>query len=117
MSAVQALIIEPGKLSRLEDIEPDLPTLNKLVGGWLEGVDIHQGWHAYINEEGKLRGMSANMAATLLCHTLGWPRGDVLVGTVVFLGTGRDGSEKAVPQAVIDTARGLELFTDEPAGE
>ena len=46
---------------------PDYDTLNKAVGGWLEGVPL-VGVTAYVNEEGKLMGLPVNALATRLAH-------------------------------------------------
>ena len=78
-------------------------------GGWLEGVSTGaDGWHGYCDEEGKLKGLDMNVAATAIARELGWRVDDVLCGPVIFLGdsgpTG-DGEEKDVPDVVLGAAR------------
>lgn len=93
----------------VENIDTDLQSLQKIVGGWIEAVSPVDGkWHAYVDEEGKIKdGMRFNPRATLLAHELGWPMGDIIYGPAVFLGDGRDGEEADVPGVVIATAKNM----------
>lgn len=50
-----------------DDKAPDYDTINAAVGGWLEGVPVRD-VTAYINEEGKLKGLPQNKTATALAH-------------------------------------------------
>ena len=103
---IRVLVIETSGAMTLRSIGPDLATFQKLVGGDLEAV-YGQGWALFCDENGKVFGREANATATLLAHSLGWGVGDVLVGSVVFLGVGSGGREGDVPQAVIEAARRL----------
>jgi hypothetical protein len=109
---MRALIVNaegPAGLTDLESADGD--ALRVLVGGWLEGVSTgSDGWHAYVNEEGKLLGLPVNLAATRLAIALGWPPADILVGNVVFLGDGAGGEEAAVPEVVVARAQDLGLI-------
>jgi hypothetical protein len=110
----RALVIEPTHTPRLTRIDAYLPALQDLVGGYIEGLGAPDAdWHAYCNEEGKIEGLPINRFATALAHALGWPVGDVLVGTVVFLGVGIAGNEADVPNYVIDAAERLIVGTIE----
>lgn len=113
MTTVRALVIPAGGSPEVKDLTPDLDTLKGLVGGWIEYVHAGTDWHAYCDEEGKLKGSPPNYSATRLAHHLGWPHGDVLVGDVVFLGksTTEPGEEGDVPQHVIDTWQNFLRFT------
>lgn len=82
------------------EVSTDLDGLQALVGGYIEAVSLTEG-HAYVNEEGKLMGLPVNALATDLAHAAGWPYGDVLCGTVVFLGDSPDGDEADVPPSLL----------------
>jgi hypothetical protein len=108
---IKVLVVKPDDPAEVMFITADLDTLSGLVGGYLEGVRGPHGWHAYINEEGKLHGLLPNLPATRLAVALGWPPVDVLVGNAVFLGDGAAGSESGVPDLVIGAAIQLGLLT------
>lgn len=85
----QAIVIEPNKAP----YEIELPTgegeslnkLQELVGGYIEGVDV-PGFHsaiALVNEEGKLRGLSTNLLATMILMP---PHTDYIAGTAIIIG-------------------------------
>lgn len=73
---------------------PDLRTLQKAVGGYIEPVNafLPEGMEAYVNEEGLLRGMRENPEGS---NAVNWPVGEIdalrglpienLVGPVVIL--------------------------------
>ncbi len=105
MTAIRALIVRHGEVLDTE-IGTDLDSLQTAVGGWIEGVSPVEGdWHAYCDEEGKLKGLPINHRATRLAHYLGWPEGDVLCGPVVFVGEYDDEGEITdVPRHVIEAA-------------
>ncbi len=96
MKPVNALIVHPDGSVNSGPVVPSLDVLQGIVGGYIEHISGH-GWHAYCDEEGKLTGKPVNLVATRLAHAHGWPVGDVLVGTVVFLGDGPAGTEADVP--------------------
>ena len=78
---MRAIIKEVGKLPKVEEIENELATMQGLVGGYIEAVSAGQGICLICNEEGKLNGLPPN-----------FPIGrDVIVGTAVFVGYGRNG--------------------------
>lgn len=96
-------MIRPDGVAEVVETRTDLASMRALIGGgWLEGVGatIESSWHAYCDEDGKNKGLPMNPVATVLAQRLGWPTGDVLCGTVVFLGT--DGPHEAdVPDEVL----------------
>jgi len=102
---ITVLIVPVEGAPRVETITPDLDTFKGLLdGGWLEGI-AGNGWTGYCDEEGKLKGLPINMAATMLAHAHGWPRGDLLCGPVVFMGpTDREGEDTTVPAFLSDAA-------------
>ena len=105
---VAALIIRPDGTAEVRDIEPDLRTLNDLVGGYLTAIrpstDEFGGWHAYLDEEGLPKGVAPNPAGTAFARSIGWAGPDpMLVGPIVFLGDA-DPDEADVPPEVVGAA-------------
>lgn len=78
---MRVIIKEVGKQPKVENINNDLETIQRLVGGYIEAVSAGQGICLVCNEEGKLNGLPPN-----------FPIGhDVIVGNAVFVGYGRSG--------------------------
>lgn len=106
MSKINVLIIPTHGPARVEEITPDLPTFQRIVGGYIEPIS-GDGWGAYCNEEGKINGLPVNGLASAIAYIIGWPSEDVLHGTVVFTGpVDADGDETSVPQSVLDAIEG-----------
>lgn len=85
---MRAIIAEPGKPARVEDIGNDLETLQTLVGGYIETVRLPlEGAVVIVNEEGKLMGLKENRTLVNLDRS----RVETLVGTIVIVGD--DGEE------------------------
>lgn len=95
-------------------ITPDLEHMQALVGGWLEAISgsthlinepgpgPYWHWTAYLDEEGKIKRLPVNRAATLFARAIGW-QGDTLVGPVVFMGPpNRDGEETDAPDWMLN---------------
>lgn len=78
---MKAIIKEVGKSAKVEDIKNDLETLQGLVGGYIEAVNMGQGVCLIVNEEGKLNNLPENFS---IAH-------GVIVGTAVFVAYGKDG--------------------------
>ena len=105
-----------GEIEIAEMPEPETEQadwLRQKVGGWLEGIKpwrrLAGDWFAYCDEEGKLKNYPLNHGATTLAREAGWLPGDVLCGTVVFVGV--NGTESAaVPEQLLRLAE--ELFGD-----
>ena len=104
---MRALVVEPDGTGRIVDTPGTAESIRELIGGgWLEGVSGSLGgdWHAYVDEEGKIKGLDPNYPATQIANSVGWPSGDFLVGSVVFLG--HEGPEEAdCPELIIEVAR------------
>lgn len=66
--------------------QPTYDDLVAIVGGWLEGVPI-EGVTAYVNEEGKLMGLSRNPVASQIAHADGaiYPN-DWIAGNMIVMG-------------------------------
>lgn len=78
---MKVIIKEVGESPRIEEIENTLQALQKLVGGYIETVTLHNDVVLICNEEGKLQGLPQNFGIG----------GDVIVGTAVFVSHNREG--------------------------
>jgi hypothetical protein len=104
---MKALVITSTGVTTVEDITPDLDTLQSLVGGYIEAAPTDGSVTVYVNEEGKVTGLPVNPEATRLYYKLApFMEGhDILVGTVVILGPVDDeGEETEVPASVLALA-------------
>lgn len=108
MSTITALIIPAERTEpvRTEQIVPDLATLQKLVGGYIERVPggpvagTDGRWHCYIDEEGKIKQRPANARATSLMRLAkGIFPWDHINGDLVLVGNGDDGEPTDSPDA------------------
>lgn len=86
------IVLKANGTKRVADFHnpPDLETLQKAVGGWIEKVPYFYQWEgqaaiAYCNEEGKLRRLPFNQNATAAWMAQFELCDDVLVGDVVVL--------------------------------
>ena len=61
---------------------------SQLDGGWIEGLRLSDDCFAYIDEEGKMKGLPFNAVATELCGRLqtGLGQGDFISGTMIVVG-------------------------------
>lgn len=109
MNKVRALVVKPSGVCELATVGTDnmLSELQKLVGGYIEGLNFGENARAYVNEEGKLEGLPYNQLATALCHIYNVGLiDDVIVGNLVILGMldengHHDGEEHDVPTSVV----------------
>lgn len=97
----------------LRDIDTRRPeAVSNALGGWLEGISLTDEAHAYLDEEGKMKGLPANIPAMMLCNQTPYSPsrfGDTLVGTVIIFGNGMRGEEGDVPQSILDLAQQVGL--------
>lgn len=98
---MKVVIKEPGYLPKEAQIENNLKALQNLVEGYIEHVNVNEDIGMIVNEEGKLRGLDPNFEF----------RGDMIVGTAVFVGYGEDGDFADVP------ATAPEIYYDVIPGE
>ena len=108
---MKALLVKVGS-AKAEQVETDgkLESLQKLVGGSIEYLPLPCGAHAYIDEEGKLKGKPMNSLAThLLCKewNIGLGAGDFIVGDLVILGDDGKGDEADAPAELIEQTKAL----------
>jgi hypothetical protein len=109
MSTVKAVVIENTGNAALVDLDTSLESLQAVIGGYLQIIQPmvpgYGKWHAYIDEEGKIKDRPRNFTADDIAVMLGWGgavAGDFIVGPMVLLGETPDGEEADVPQKVID---------------
>lgn len=106
MDDVKALVVTPeGDFSSLTIKRENYKVLNDLVGDWIEAI-YGTDWMAYLNEEGKLQGLPINLPATTIAISQGWHGGgDILVGTVVFVGRpDEEGFDTSAPERLLELA-------------
>ena len=109
---MKALLIKTGNTRpEVIDIDGEYQQLSDTVGGYIESLYIPTvpiGAHAYINEDGKMLGLSMNPFATIVGHELiGISPSDYIAGNMIVLGDGEDGEEADVPQTVVDSIMNL----------
>jgi len=101
----KALLIHEN--GRVENINyNDYKDLQKIVGGYIEGIYIGDGF-AYIDEEGKLKGKEINQLATKIWHEAAAKNkikiNDFIVGKMVLTGPANDeGMDTDIKQSTID---------------
>ena len=59
---INVVIFNPHKTPRITEIEDDLLEYQKIVGGYIEAVQIGNELTALVNEDGKMLGMSPNFS-------------------------------------------------------
>ena len=84
------------------EMDSDLASLQAAVGGYIQHLQMTRKVHAYIDEEGKMKGKAVNGMATMLCRKLeiGLMPGDMIVGDMFLFGTDHEGS-KDIPEDFI----------------
>lgn len=78
---------------------------SQLDGGWVEGLHLADDAFAYIDEEGKMKGLPYNSVATELCTRLktGLQQGDFISGTMIVFGQpDENGDETDCPDYIIE---------------
>lgn len=105
---ITALVVPvegPIRTETIETADTALDTLQKLVGGYIEPIDLPTGDTAFIDEEGKLKSYEINPRANdaLSGHLM---PGDFIVGTLVVVGPPDETGETTGPN--LETAQ--ELF-------
>lgn len=100
---MKALLITPNGI--VSDVTfNNLDDLQCYVGGYIQGFAFRNGF-AYINEEGKLKGMLLNTYATTVAHEYGAiSADDYIVGNMLIVGK-TDGNETDVPQNLVEEIR------------
>lgn len=73
-----------------KEIDNKLETLQELVGGYIEYVEIDYGVDMIINEEGKVMDLEYNLGATLLYRATHFGS-DYICGNVIIVRTNEQG--------------------------
>lgn len=80
-SKIEVLVVRVGEPAVVESHPNSLEAQQKLVGGYIEGVQLGDGVMMICNEEGKLTGLAPNFALP----------GDIVVGDVFFCRVDNEG--------------------------
>lgn len=99
MTDVKILYVTPGYGVEVRTVDSDdLTVFQQLVGGFIEAIYSDR-FTAFINEEGRLQGLPANVLASVLAARFGWMRAanEPLVGPVIFLGPGATDQGDVLP--------------------
>lgn len=83
MDKIRVLVKEPGKPAEVREIENTLKTMQAIVGGNIEALQITENVICYLNDEGKLLKLAPNFLNLL----------DVICGTAVFMRADEEGNE------------------------
>ena len=81
MELINAVIVPVGEKPYTEVISNDLKTMQEIVGGYIEVYPISNSLLVICDEEGKLKGKSANRAIGR----------ELIVGNFFIVGNGEDG--------------------------
>jgi hypothetical protein len=86
---MKAIVIRPGEQPEVKELNGPIGVKAELNGGWLEGLTFGPDAFAYIDEEGKPKGLPRNDLATQICaeHDVGLAEDDVIMGTLIIVGT------------------------------
>lgn len=112
MTNIRALLIQPGGIGALIDLDPQLAGIEEAVGGSLEVIrSVPDGWRAYCDKQSKTPDLDDNAVATMLVKGFGWNVWcDILCGPVLFVGETADGAEADVPEIIINEWKRLALY-------
>lgn len=89
------------------EIDNNLKTLQDIVGGYIQYVDISQdGLQMIVNEEGKILDLEYNLGATLLFNTTHLYN-DMILGNAIIVNTDDEGENKSITKEDIDTVKEL----------
>lgn len=77
----------------------DLKYLKDVVGGYIEAVYLTNGQVMFVNEEGKLKGLPINEAATIIIRSMGrfYPSNEYIAGDAIIV-TPEEAGEKDTPE-------------------
>ena len=88
----------------ISDVEmTDFKSFQTAVGGYVEVLQMTPEVHAFIDEEGKMKGKAINSMATMLCRKLdiGLMPGDTINGDMILVGTGPENEAIDIPDNFI----------------
>lgn len=100
-----------------KEIDNNLKTLQDIVGGYIQYVDISQdGLQMIVNEEGKIMDLEYNLGATLLYNTTHLYN-DMILGNAIIVNTDNEGENKSITKEDIDTVKELIVREFNKGGE
>jgi hypothetical protein len=114
MSTHVLVMLVDGTGAHVLRVAPTVDSFRSLIGGWLEAIHPINlptnvpPWHAYLDEEGKLKALPRNVPATRIAQAAGWAPIDILCGPVIFVGDGPPSDpsgESSVPAVLVTLAR------------
>ena len=92
---IQVVLCEPGKKARIATISNTLPSLQQIIGGYIEAVYPFDDPVAIIcNEEGKINGLELNRALRDESGRIF----DILAGTFLVVGLGEEDFASLTPE-------------------
>ncbi len=108
VTPIRALVIRPDESWEVIEVLPELDAMIAVVGGYLERVTCRMAAF-YLDEDGKTKAQPPNAAATVFARYcgLGLAPDDIMVGTVMVLGSAVSGVGDETPV----TDETLDLWT------
>lgn len=94
---MKVLIVKPGKLPELKEIDNTLETLQEIVDGYIECIYPWKDTIVICNEEGKIRNLRPNR----------FIKGDIIVGTFIIVGDDKMGDFRSLSEEEIKTYKKL----------
>ena len=110
---IRVIVITPGETYEtcgveVAEIDGSLESFQGLVGGYIESVPVNiAGCGAYVNEEGRLQRLAANVLASHICPLAG--PAEPVVGPMVLFGEGDP--ERTTPVGAVDD---LQMIAEGP---
>lgn len=106
-----------GERPRVVEIEPELESLQRAVGGDIEALQLSGQTHGYIRGEGKFVSLPHNRFATQLCTHLdvGLQPRDWIAGPMLCVSLTAEGEDDDVSESFVETV--LNLWDQDNAGE
>lgn len=90
---IKCLVVKPGKVPKVKEIEDKLSSYQEIVKGHIECVYPWPDVILICNEEGKILGLEPNR----------FIRGDLIVGTFILVGDNHDGEFRSLTEEEITT--------------
>lgn len=104
---MKALIITTKGEYIEKEIEDKLETLQEIVGGLIEYVDLSEdGLQMIVNEEGKIYDLEYNLGATILFNQTHLWR-DYICGDVIIVNTDENGENASIKELDVQTVKNM----------
>lgn len=92
-NTIKVLVVEPMKEPYTKEIQNEYEAMQKVVGGYIEYVQLDDACHLYCNEEGKIDGLVGNRKMDF---------GDVICGTFFICASDSEGNDKSLDSIQIE---------------